>query len=112
MIELTFVILKWTFIIGLIVILSSFAILLSEAKDKQTSWSSPIWLVSILIGVFSIFAGIPAFTLIDHFIEIPKGPWNLGLMIILGVITKNIILSIMRKKMPEHLTRTALKHFT
>lgn len=103
--------LSWVFVGGLIAFMTSFAVLLSEAKQVQKNWTAPVWLADIVIGVLSIFAGIPAFAILNYFLPIPIGPWNLVVVILLGVITKNIILGIMRKRMPEKLTAVAIKHF-
>lgn len=101
----------WVFIGGLIIFMTSFAILLSEAKRIQKNWTAPAWMANIAIAVLSIFTGVPIFGILNKLIEIPAGPWNLAIVILFGVITKNIILSIARKRAPEKLSTLAMKHF-
>lgn len=110
LVDFLMTILYWVLIGGLMIFMTSFAVLLSEAKHIQKNWTAPAWMANIAIAVLSIFTGLPIFGVLK-LIGIPAGPWNLVIVILFGVITKNIILGIARKRAPEKLSTLAMKHF-
>ncbi len=102
--------LYWIFVVSLLVFFTGFAVTLSHAKQIQR-WKKPIWGINATIAVFSLFPGLPVFWILNQMIEIPAGPWNIFIAIILGVIVKNYILEILQKYRNAELTTFSLKHF-
>ena len=104
-------VLYWSFAVGMFMFITGLAILLSYAKPTERTWPSR-WSTNIAIAVLSIFAGLPAFAIVNHFLNIPSGPWNIVTLLILGIPTKNILLALAKKYCEEELEKVSQKYFS
>ena len=103
-------ILYWSFPIGIFLFITGMVICLSHLKQIESKKYSD-WKINILIAILCMITGAPGFGILNHFAQIPAGPWNIPIVIIVGILTKNLLLGIVQKYWPDYLTTFSLKHF-
>jgi hypothetical protein len=108
--EILHTILYWSFPVLLFVGITGMVICLSHLKQIESKKYSD-WKVNIVIAILCMITGVPGFGILNHFAEIPAGPWNILIVIIVGILTKNVLLRIIQKYWPDYLTTFSLKHF-
>lgn len=102
--------LYWSFPVLLFTGITAIVICLSHLKQIESKKYSTQG-TNIGIAALCIIVGVPGFAIFNYFAEIPAGPWNLPIVIVIGILTKNFLLSLIQKYWPDYLTTFSLKHF-